>query len=349
VILIPDTSPANAFAAGRDVHALLAQPVVVEAVPFLVDPVVGVATSPPHGGDFESLLVQAQQAATQARDGGQPVGAYVPEASAELRRSWELLSDLNAVLHDPDRFEEILILYQPQVDVETDRLVGAEALLRWNHPSWGVVPPDELIDAVEHSQVMPALTAHVIGRVVTQLHSWQRTGFETRASVNVSILDLYDEAFPDMVNRVLLGHDVPADRLTIEITETALATEADRVSRAAQALRTVGVGLSLDDFGTGYASLQQLRRLPLTEVKLDKSYVDKLTSEKADQAIVASVHAYARALDLTLVAEGVADAGTLAALARLPGTVGQGYHIGRPMAAADFEQWQRHRESGPSA
>jgi EAL domain-containing protein (putative c-di-GMP-specific phosphodiesterase class I) len=211
------------------------------------------------------------------------------------------------------------------------------------------VPPDELIGAIENSQVMPALTAHVINRVAAQLQAWRQNGLEIRASANVSILDLYDEAFPDQVCRVLQSHGLPADQLTIEITETALVTEPDRVAPAAHALRTVGVGLSLDDFGTGYASLQQLRRLPLTEVKLDKSYVDKLTSEKADRAIVASVHAYARALDLTLVAEGVDDFDTLTALAQLPGTVGQGYHIGRPMAPAEFEQWQRHRDNGIAA
>jgi EAL domain-containing protein (putative c-di-GMP-specific phosphodiesterase class I) len=283
---------------------------------------------------------------TQAREQGQPVGAYVAETSAGLRRRWEILTDLNAALSDPDRFDEITMLYQPQVDVETGRLAGAEALLRWQHPALGAVPPDELIGAIENSQVMPALTAHVINRVITQLQTWRQKGFGIRASVNVSILDLYDEAFPDHVRRALQSHDLPADQLTIEITETALATEPDRVSRAAHALRVVGVGLSLDDFGTGYASLQQLRRLPLTEVKLDKSYVDKLTSDKADRAIVASVHAYAQALDLTLVAEGVDNSDTLSALAQLPGTVGQGFHIGRPMAPAEFEQWQRHREGG---
>src|SRR5262249_11284588 len=134
------------------------------------------------------------------------------------------------------------------------------------------------------------------------------------------------------------------DQLTIEITETALLTEPDRVAQAACSLRTVGVGLSLDDFGTGYASLQQLRRLPLTEVKIDKSYVHKVSSQQTERAIVASVHACARALGLMLVAEGVADTDTLRALSQLPGVVGQGYHIGRPMAAEEFEEWVRRRE-----
>jgi EAL domain-containing protein (putative c-di-GMP-specific phosphodiesterase class I) len=343
VVLVPGTSPAGTIAVGRDVRALLAQPILVDGVPFVADPVVGVATAPSQGGDFDSLMAQAQQAATQARELGQPVATYVPETSAGLRRRREILTELNAVLNDPNRFEEITMLYQPQVDVATGRLVGVEALLRWNQPSWGHVPIDELIDAVEHSQVMPALTAHVIGRVAAQLQSWRQTGSGIRASVNVSILDLYDEAFPELVSQVLLSHSLPANELTIEITETALVTEPDRVGQAAAALRAVGVGLSLDDFGTGYASLQQLRSLPLTEVKIDRSYVDKLASEKADQAIVTSVHAYARALELTLVAEGVDNPDTLTCLAQLPGIVGQGFHIGRPMVPAELEQWRRDR------
>jgi predicted signal transduction protein with EAL and GGDEF domain len=341
VILLPGTTQAASVAVGRDVRALLARPIVVDGVPFVADPVVGVATAPSRGGDFDSLIAQAQQAVTQAREVGQQVGTYVPETSAGLRRRREILTDLNAVLNDPDRFAEITMLYQPQVDVETGRLVGVEALLRWNQPSWGPVPIDEIIDAVEHTQVMPALTAHVISRVAAQLQSWRQTGSGIRASVNVSILDLYDDTFPDQVSRVLQSHSLPSNELTIEITETALVTEPDRVSQAATALRGVGVGLSLDDFGTGYASLQQLRRLPLTEVKIDKSYVDKLAREKAEQAIVTSVHAYARALDLTLVAEGVDSSDTLACLAQLPGIVGQGYHIGRPMVPAELDQWRR--------
>jgi EAL domain-containing protein (putative c-di-GMP-specific phosphodiesterase class I) len=165
------------------------------------------------------------------------------------------------------------------------------------------------------------------------MNSWNHDGFAVRVAVNVSVQDLHDPRFADDVADVLRANEIPASQLTVEITERMLIDDTVRVGQAANAVAGLGIGLSLDDFGTGYASLQQLRTLPLTEVKIDRSYVDGMASNVAKQAIVTSVHQLARALKVDVVAEGVEDEQTAAALGELTGTIGQGYYFGRPMSA----------------
>jgi EAL domain-containing protein (putative c-di-GMP-specific phosphodiesterase class I) len=186
------------------------------------------------------------------------------------------------------------------------------------------------------------LTRHILDRVCAQLRTWHDRGLRIRVAVNASVQDLHDPDFPAQISQLLEGYGVPPDQLTIEITERMLIDDTERVARAAAKISALGVGLSLDDFGTGYASLQQLRVLPLTEVKVDKSYVSGMTSNPSQRAIVASVHQLAKALRLEVVAEGVEDRVTAAALSRLPGLIGQGWHFGHPVPPEVFEeQWHR--------
>ena len=254
-----------------------------------------------------------------------------------------LLAELRTVLLDPRRHDEIAVVYQPQVLLRTRRLVGAEALVRWTHPDWGPVAPTELLDAVETSEVMPLLTRHMLDRVAAQVRVWRERGWRLRVAVNVSMHDLNAPAFPAYVAEVLRRHEIPPGCLTIEVTERVLVSDNARVAEAAAEILRIGAGLSLDDFGTGYASLQQLRLLPLTEVKIDKSYVSDLAHDKAKRAIVRSVHDLASSLGLSVVAEGVEDAVTATALARFPGVIGQGWYFGRPVPADVLdEQWGHH-------
>lgn len=187
------------------------------------------------------------------------------------------------------------------------------------------------------------LTRHMLDRVATQARAWYERGRFLRVAVNASMQDLSTPDFPAQVSAVLRRHGLPPGCLTIEITERLLVSDSARVSQAAAEILRIGVGLSLDDFGTGYASIQQLRALPLTEVKIDKSYVHDLTHDKAKRAIVKSVHELASALDLSVVAEGVEDEATARTLARFPGVIGQGWHFGRPVPAEAFdEHWANH-------
>jgi EAL domain-containing protein (putative c-di-GMP-specific phosphodiesterase class I) len=165
-------------------------------------------------------------------------------------------------------------------------------------------------------------------------------------AVNVSVHDLHDPHFIDELRETIARNEVPPARFTVELTERMLIKDAPRVSQVCQTLAELGFGLSLDDFGTGYASLQQLRQLPLTEVKVDRSYVSGVVDNPADRAIITSVHQLARTLGVEVVAEGVEDERTARALATLPGTIGQGYHFGRPMPADALEEWLRSRSPG---
>jgi EAL domain-containing protein (putative c-di-GMP-specific phosphodiesterase class I) len=212
------------------------------------------------------------------------------------------------------------------------------------------VSPDELIEAVEPTEVMHLLTIHMVDLVCAQIDAWNRRGLRVRVAVNASVQDLHDTDFPAQILTLLRSHGVPPEQLTIEITERMVLGDTERMSRAARRISAMGIGLSLDDFGTGFASIQQLRVLPLTEVKIDKSYVNGMTSNGAQRAIVTGVHQLATALHLAVVAEGVEDASTAAALNRLPGMIGQGWHFGHPVSADEFaEQWQAGRQPAAAA
>jgi diguanylate cyclase (GGDEF)-like protein len=354
VVLLPGLSGADAVeAAGRAAKAL--EPMlVVDGIPINADPAVGLALYPQHGRDFATLLSNAELAMAEVRRRGERVGVYVPQTQVEPRRRIALLSQLHAALTDPARHGEIVVVYQPQVYLDSGRLAGAEALVRWTHPEWGPVNPEELFEVVEPTDVMHMLTRHVLERVVVQLRDWRAAGLPVRVAVNASAQDLRAPGFIDELRDLLARHGVEPAALVIEITERLLLEDSERVARVAEAIVGLGVGLSLDDFGTGHASLQQLRRLPLTEVKIDKSYVLGVTGSPAQRAIVTSVHALAQALDLSVVAEGVADERIARQLARLPGIIGQGFHFGHPMSPEQFATLARRlsrptNRAGPSS
>ena len=349
VVLMPGLTEANAQAAATEVAQVLQPVIVVDDIPFAIDPVAGVALSPEHGRDFDILAFRSQLAAGEARRAHQLAGVYVKQSQDEADRRIALLAELRMALLDPDRHPEIAVVYQPQVEVSTRRLVGAEALVRWTHPDWGPVAPTELLDAVEASEVMPLLTQHMLDRVAAQARAWYERGRPLRVAVNVSMQDLNDSGLPALISDTLRRYGLPPSCLAIEVTERLLVVDGGRVSRAAEEVQKIGVALSLDDFGTGYASIQQLRVLPLAEVKIDKSYVHGLAHDESKAAIVRSVHDLATALGMSVVAEGVEDAATASALARLPGVIGQGWHFGRPVTAEEFDQqWASHQSRSTS-
>jgi EAL domain-containing protein (putative c-di-GMP-specific phosphodiesterase class I) len=345
VILVPDMTSETALAQAEEAVGVVTPRIIVEGIPFSLDPVGGVALSPEHGRELGTLLAKAELAVSEVRRRGGIAMVYVREAAEVARRRIDLLGELNAALHDPARSSEVAVVYQPQIEISTGRLSGVEALVRWSHPQWGPIRTDELIEAIEPSEVMHLLTRHMLNNVAQQLRQWRSRGLTTRAAVNVSVQDLHLSSFVDELDEVIGRTGITASQLTVEITEGMLISDPARVAHAADAISRLGVGLSLDDFGTGYASMQQLRLLPLTEVKIDRSYVAGMAASPSDLAIVTSVHELARTLQLDVVAEGVEDEPTAAALSRLPGTIGQGWFFAHPMPAADLEAWQRSRRT----
>lgn len=347
VILAPDLTERDAVAFAEEAVRVLAAPIDVDGIPFSLDPVGGVALSPQHGRQLDTLLAKAELAVTEARRQARTAALYVRQATETAQRHMALLRELRNTLDNPARHGEITLVYQPQVDLATGELSGVEALVRWTHPEWGPVHTEDLIEAVEASEVMHLLTRHVLRVAVGTLRRWQENGRPLKMAVNVSVQDLHNTGFADELGALLSASGIPPSLLTIEVTERMLMTDAPRVAQVAGVLRSHGVGLSLDDFGTGHASLQQLRQLPITQVKIDRSYVGSMADNPADRAIVASVHQLATTLNIAVVAEGVENRRIVQCLAGFAGMIGQGWYFGRPMTAEKLEQWHPPRHFPP--
>ncbi|MDG4779559.1 EAL domain-containing protein [Micromonospora sp. WMMD961] len=244
---------------------------------------------------------------------------------------------------------EITMYYQPQIAIATGEVVGVEALLRWRHPRRGMVDPEELIRVAEQSAVMRLLTRRVVDDVVEQLAKWSAAGIGLRAALNVSVRDLHTGEIADQIADRLARYQVPAERLQVEITEGALMADPRRVLATISHLHRIGVAIALDDFGTGYSSLQHLRRLPLSEVKVDRSFVLGMADDADDAAIVRSMIELAGALGLRVVAEGVEDERTWRMLHAAGCDAAQGWFYARPMPAEELVTWlARYRPVRPS-
>jgi diguanylate cyclase (GGDEF)-like protein len=348
--------------AARVVGAL-AQPVALDGLPLDVSGSMGIAVYPAHGEDFATLLRHADVAMYDAKHRGDTITVYAPESDHNSPERLSLLADLRRTLDggpgqaaggasatDP-AFDgrQITMYYQPQIAIHTGEVVGVEALLRWRHPRHGMVDPEELIRVAEQSAVMRLLTRRVVDDVVEQVAKWSAAGVNLRAALNVSVRDLHDGEIADQIADRLARYALPADRLQLEITEGALMADPRRVLATIARLDKIGVAIALDDFGTGYSSMQHLRRLPLAEVKVDRSFVLGMATDADDAAIVRSVIELAGALGLRVVAEGVEDERTWRLLHATGCHVAQGWFYARPMPADELVAWLgRYRAINPN-
>jgi diguanylate cyclase (GGDEF)-like protein len=315
----------------------LSEPFTLQTLPLDMTAAIGVAIYPDHGTDSTTLLRHAEVAMYDAKDHGTTYAIYTAEAEQHTPEKLELLADLRRALDSGS--DELQLFYQPQVDLASGEVVGTEALLRWNHPERGFVSPEVLIKVAEHTAVMRLITSWVIEDAVGQLAKWKAQGLTLRTSMNVSARDLHRPEFVDELANVLADRGVSANQIQLEITEGALMADPRRVLVTLHRLDKLGVALSLDDFGTGYSSLQHLRRLPLAEVKIDRSFVLGMVTDPDDAAVVKSIIDLARALGLRVVAEGVEDEDTRRLLVACGCEVGQGWYFARPMPADAFGTW----------
>ncbi|MEV4413613.1 bifunctional diguanylate cyclase/phosphodiesterase [Catellatospora sp. NPDC049609] len=329
-VLLDERDCGCAWQAAQRISAAVDGLVSLNGLEVEVAAAVGVAVSPQHGDDFATLLRHADIAMYDAKRDNAGVAMYQPGTDRHTQRL-EVLDQVRQAIATDDR-DAITLHYQPQADLLTGRIVGVEALLRWNGPD-GPLSPATLISMIEHTPVMHQLTDRIVDDAVAQAGRWRAAGLELRTSINVSIRDLLRDDLVERLRRRLTEHGVPPHLLQLEITESALMADPGRALRAVTALRELGVGLALDDFGTGFSSLQHLRQIPLDEIKIDRSFVAGMTANRHDSAIVSSVIALARTLGLRTVAEGIEDAPTRHRLRAAGCSLMQGYLLAPALPA----------------
>ncbi|MCE0535389.1 EAL domain-containing protein [Kineosporia rhizophila] len=300
------------------------------------------------GLDAATLMRQADTAMYDAKRNDLRAVTYDPERHADPQGLLSMVGELRRAISTG----QLVVHYQPQLHAgrpvagRAGQLAGVEALVRWQHPRLGLLLPADFLPLAESHGLMDAITHQVLAQAVAQQAQWRATGRDIRVSVNLSAGTLLDASLPRTVDQLLAQHRVPATSLVLEVTETALLREPDRSLLVVEALRAMGAQVSIDDFGTGYSSLTQLRQLPVSELKLDRSFtVDLLTDPRA-AAIVANTIALAHDLRLRVVAEGVEDEPTLAALSDLTCDETQGYLHTQPLSAQAFDGWLQRHESG---
>ncbi|WP_282947419.1 putative bifunctional diguanylate cyclase/phosphodiesterase [Cellulomonas endometrii] len=333
-ILLPDVrSVADADAAARRVRQLFVPPFMLGELALHVDTSIGVACLPDHADDASSLMRMADVAMYTAKTHRLGVSVYSPEEDDSSPARLVLLGDLHRALGVEDELE---LHYQPKIDLRTGRTVGLEALMRWRHPTRGMLPPDLFVPLAEQSGLIHDLTRYALRTCVAQLERWQAMGEPVPVAVNLSAHDVTSHAVVEVIEALLAAHDVPSALLEVEITETALVSDPSRVVPVLQRLADLGVHVSIDDFGIGNTSISQLRDLPVHGLKIDRLFVADMsgTGREGSEVIVKAMVDLAHSFGLQVVAEGVEDSATAEALRRLTVDQAQGY-LYSPAVPAD--------------
>lgn len=338
-----DTDDAMSLAA-RIEHAW-DNPLDLGPTTLRIEQSMGVSVYPDHGDTVETLLRRADIAMYAAKERNVPAVLY--ERGWDERHQYQLT--LIADLREAIDGDQLTLEYQPQIDLRDGGMSHVEALLRWHHPRLGRIPPHEFVPLAENAGFIRTLTRWVLGEVVRQAGRWRAEGMDLHVSVNISALDLIDDSLPDFVAATLEHHGVPPGRLALEVTESAVMQDTAFALRVLQGLKRTGVRLSVDDFGTGQSSLAQLRRLPVDELKIDKSFIFDLKEDNADESIEAIVRSaidLGHNMGLAVVAEGVETAYSREWLTRSHCDLAQGFLFSRPLSADDFTAWVRRWETG---
>ena len=322
--------------------ATLDNPISLDGVTIRVGASIGIAGTPEHGTGRGELLRRADVAMYDAKSNHLGSAWYEAAKDPNSRERLALIGDLRAAIDDR-AFE---MHYQPTVDVLTGRVVGMEALIRWNHPSRGMLLPEEFIPLAERVGLTPAITRAVLDLSVAHLADTRARGHDLRLSVNISAHDLVDDELARYVRSTLDAYQVPANILTLEITETALSIDTVRAERTLNALRSQGIRISIDDFGVGYSSMSQLLNLPVDELKLDRSFIEGLGSDIRAQAILCATVQLGRTLGLDIVAEGVETENALAEVTSQGVDLVQGFYLCHPLPAGAFERFVTENKPG---
>ena len=345
-ILLADVGgESGAVTVARAVHRALQHPFPVQGLMLDVEGSIGIALLPAHADSFDELMQHADIAMYTAKGRRTGYEVYVPDATDADRSRLQLASELR----DAVARGEVVLHYQPKCELRSGRVTGAEALMRWYHPIHGAIAPDRFIPLAERSGLIRSLTMFAIESALAESRRWIDEGVDLTVSVNLSTRDLIDVQLPDDIARLLGERGVPAERLELEITESVIMADPLRARGVVSRLRDMGVHVAIDDFGSGYSSLGYLKRLPVNELKIDKSFVLGMTDDEGDSVIVQSTIDLAHNLGLRVVAEGVETDEVWERLRTMGCDVAQGFLISKAMAGSEFRRWLEHSGRNRSA
>jgi diguanylate cyclase (GGDEF)-like protein len=303
---------------------------------------VGIAIAPDHGRTAEDLLQRADVAMYLAKDSSTSHEIYEPSADPYSASKLSMVAELRCALAE----SQLEVHYQPKALLSSGAVDGVEALVRWNHPERGLIPPNDFIPLAEHTGLIGPLTVYVLDAALAQCAEWRDLGLDVAVAVNLSARNIADSGLPQTVGRLLGDHGVDASRLVLELTESTLLVDPNGAKEVLAGLHAMGVGIAIDDFGTGYSSLTYLSELPVTELKIDRSFVMSMATSDDDAFIVRATIDLGRNLGLRVVAEGVETETVWNRLGELGCDVGQGYYLSRPVPATELTRWLIAARSG---
>lgn len=341
-VLIPDAGVEDAQRCAEKLLEVLEISIPVNGMSLAVKSSIGITLYPQHGRDAETLLQHADVAMYQAKRNGAGFRLYAQDEDPHSLRRLTMIGELRAAIHN----NQLELHYQPKVHLRQRRIVGVEALVRWQHPTLGLIMPDEFVSLAEQHGLITTLTDWVLRTAVEQCRDWRRRGISLRVAVNLSAHSLHNLELPDKIAAVLREADLPAELLDIELTETAMMADLAHAMDIFERLAAMGVRLSIDDFGTGMSSLSYLKRLPVNELKIDQSFVVDMAEDENNAVLVRSIIDLAHNIGREVVAEGVQDRDALQLLEMLGCDTAQGYFISRPRTAAELEEWLHSSEWG---
>ncbi len=333
----------DAMVVARKIQRAMDKPFEIEGCNFSVGISIGIVLCPEHGNDNETLMRRADVAMYQAKSERLGAKLYDPEQD---HHSVEMLT-LGDELKKAISSNQLELYYQPKVDLKKQRLIGVEALLRWQHPERGFVPPDQFVAVAEQTGLIHSLTEWVVHTGLRALSNWHQAQYRFGIAINLSTKNLLNADLINCIQTSLRKYCISPRMITLEITETTIMSDPTRALAVLRQLYNAGINISIDDFGTGYSSLSYLKDLPVTELKIDRSFVMDMLTESSDATLVRSIIDLAKNMGLQVTAEGIENSATLHHLQTLDCDLGQGYHIARPMPEKELLLWLETSEWHP--
>ena len=338
VIILPGIlNEGHLLLAANRIMQLFDNQIILEKKPITVRIAMGAALFPELSDDAEDLLLKSSIALEEAIDKGVPYKISRPEESTSIQSSLIIESQLRNAIES----NELEVHYQPKLDIKNRTIVGAEALARWNHPVHGLLPPNYLLAIAEKLNLINNFTSTILNTALKQAREWRGIGADVGISINLTSSNLLDDTLIENIQRAITLWEIPPGKLMFEISENAIMTNPDVTLPAIQNINAIGVRCSIDDFGTGSSALAYLKKLPVSELKIDQSFISNLLEDERDSLLVDSIIYLAHNFHFQVTAEGVSNEEILSRLAHMNCDIAQGFHIAKPMPNAQFKQWMK--------